>query len=274
MGFLAMKKNKITFRHIKLAVAITIVCLTWAWPRGSDGQNVISSPMAMVDAVQGNSEITSEQNQEPTKLTIGRTIDPGNTVSTSEQSKVFIQWETGMRTSLGEISSISFEQRENQNGFLNFIEVNQGVLRVTKQSGGGNVTPYKVITPVASVEPFDYNKPVDFVIEVYTPTRMAVSVISGTVAVQNLTLSNPTETVVSSCHTAYIERGKLDSEVSATKSDEIIPLIDGTTIPGTVATSFICPVPFWLSSVRWKEENRFNASHAYLAIRQREHLDA
>ena len=269
-----MIKKKITLKYIKLVTVIALVCFTWAWPRWSDGQNVISSPMAMVDAVQGNSEIISKQNQEPTKLTIGRTIDPGNTVSTSEQSKVFIQWETGMRTSLGEVSSISFEQTENQNSFLNFIEVNQGVLRVTKQSGGGNVTPYKVITPVAAIEPVNYNKPVDFVIEVYTPTRMAVSVISGMVAVQNLTLSNPTETVVSSCHTAYIERGKDNSEVLATQSDEIMPLIDGTTIPGTVATAFICPVPTWLSSVRWKAENRFNAPNPYLAVRQREHRGA
>ncbi|MGO9120802.1 MAG: hypothetical protein ACLQPD_24730 [Desulfomonilaceae bacterium] len=269
-----MIKNKRKFRHIELAVVIAIVCFTYAWPRWSNGQTVISSPLAMVDAVQGNSEITSEQNQEPTKLTIGRTIDPGNTISTSEQSKVFIQWETGMRTSLGEVSSISFEQRENQNGLLNFIEVNQGVLRVTKQSGGGNVTPYKVITPVASIEPFNYDKPVDFVIEVYTPTRMAVSVISGTVVVQNLTMSNPTETVVSSCHVAYIDKGKPNSEVLATKSDEIMPLIDGTTIPGTVATSFICPVPMWLSSARGTAENHFNASNPYLAIRQRDHPDA
>jgi hypothetical protein len=245
-----MTKKKVIFRHIKLAVVIAVVCLAWAWPTGSDGQIVISSPMAMVDAVQENSEIASEQNQESTRLTIGRTIDPGNTISTSEQSKVFIQWETGMRTSLGEVSSISFEQRENQNGLLNFVEVNQGVLRVTKESGGGNVTPYKVITPVASIEPIDYDKPVDFVIEVYTPTRMAVSVISGTVAVQNLTLSNPTETVVSSCHVAYIDKGKDNSEVLATESDQIMQLIAGTTIPGTVATAFLCPVPIWLSSVR------------------------
>ena len=269
-----MIKNKIIFRHIKLAVVIAVVCFTWAWPRGSDGQIVISSPMAMVDAVQGNSEITSEQNREPTKLIIGATIDPGNTISTGEQSKVFIQWETGMRTSLGGVSSISFEQRENQNGLLNFVEVNQGVLRVTKQSGGGNVTPYKIITPVASIEPFNYNKPVDFVIEVYTPTRMAVSVISGTVVVQNLTLSNPTETVVSSCHVAYIDKGKPNPEVLATKSEEIMPLIDGTTIPGTVATSFICPVPIWLSSARGTAENHFNAPNPYLAIRQRDHPDA
>lgn len=245
-----MTKNKITFHRIKLAVVIAIVCFTWAWPHGSDGQIVVSSPMAMVDAVQGNSEITSEQNKEPTKITIGRTIDPGDTISTGGQSKVFIQWETGMRTSLGEVSSISFEQRANQNGLLNFIEVNQGVLRVSKESGGGNLTPYKVITPVASIEPFDYNKPVDFVIEVNTPTTLAVSVISGTVVVTNLTLTEPTETVVSACQTAYIDKGKPDSDVLATESDEIIPLLDGTTIPGTVATSFVCPIPIWLSSAR------------------------
>jgi len=119
-------------------------------------------------------------------------------------------------------------------------------VRVTKQSGGGNVMPYKVITPVGSIEPFDYDKPVDFIIEVYTPRMISVSVISGTVVVQNLTSDNPTETMVSSCHVAYISSGNENSEVLPAKADLMMRLIDGTTIPQTVATAFICPVPIWL----------------------------
>ncbi len=247
VGLAAMKRNKIRFRNIKLAIAIAIVCFTWAWTYRSDAQ-AISSPMAMVDAVQGRSDITSAGNLEPTRLTVGRTINAGNTISTDEHSKVFLQWETGIRTSLGEVSSNSFAQKQDQSGFVNLIDLNEGVVRVTKQSGGGNLTPYKVTTPMASIEPLNYYEPVDFLVEAYTPTTTAVSVISGTVLVKNLTVSHPVETIVSSSHMAYTDKGKRESDVVASKSDVIMPLINGTTIPGTAASGFICPVPIWLSS--------------------------
>ncbi len=244
-----MITNKITFRDVKLVIVIAVVCFSWIWPHASDAQ-VVSSPLAVVEAVQGRPDITSARNLEPTGLTVGRTINPGNMISTNEHSKVFLQWVTGIRTSLGEVSSISLAQKQNQNGFVNVIEVKEGVLRVTKQSGGGNLTPYEVTTPLVTIEPTSYNEPVDFLIEAYTPNMSAVSVISGTVLVKNLALSHPTETMVSSCHTAYIDKGKHEPEVVASKSDEIMPLIDGTTIPGTATSYFICPVPMWLSSIR------------------------
>jgi hypothetical protein len=235
------------FQIMKLVIAIAIVCFTWAWPHRSDAQGAIS-PLAMVDAIQGHSDITSAGNPKPTRLNLGRTINAGATISTDERSKVFLQWVTGIKTSLGEVSSISLAQKQNQNGFVNVIDVNEGVVRVTKQSGGGNLTPYRVTTPVASIEPLNYNAPVDFLIEAYTPTTSAILVISGTVLVKNLTIDHPTETVVSSCNMAYIDKGKHNLDVVASKADEIMPLIDGTTIPGTLASGFICPVPVWLSS--------------------------
>ena len=149
---------------------------------------------------------------------------------------------------MGEVSSISLAQKENQNGHINLIDLNEGVVRVTKQSGGGNLTPYKVTTPVASIEPLNYYEPVDFLVEAYTPTTSAVSVLSGTVLVKNLSVSHPSETIVSACHMAYIDKGIGKSDVLASKSDQIRPLINETTIPGTVAYSFICPVPTWLFS--------------------------
>lgn len=245
-----MIKNKITFRGMKLVIVIAVVCFSWVCPHGSDSQ-VVNSPLAIVEAIQGGSDIVSAWNSEPARLAVGRTIDAGNVISTNEHSKVFLQWVTGIRTSLGEVSSISLAQKQNQNGFVNVIEVKEGVLRVTKPSGGGNLTPYEVTTPLVTIEPINYNEPVDFLIEAYTPNMSAVSVISGTVLVKNLALSHPTETIVSSCHTAYIDKGKHEPEVVASKSDEIMPLIDGTTIPGTGTSYFICPVPIWLSSIRY-----------------------
>ncbi len=247
VGLAAMKRNKIRFRNIKLAIAIAIVCFTWAWPYRSDAQ-AISSPMAMVDAVQGRSDITPAQNLKPTRLTVGRTIDAGATISTDKHGKVFLQWETAMKTSLGDVSSISLAQNKDQNGPINVMDVNKGVVRVTKQTGGGNLTPYKLITPVASIEPLNYYEPVDLVIEAYTPTTTAVSVISGTVLVKNLTVSHPVETIVSSCHMVFIDKGNHKPAVLASKADEIVSLIDRTTIPRTVASGFICPVPVWLST--------------------------
>jgi hypothetical protein len=242
-----MITKKTKFQIMELAIAITIVCFTGAWPHWSDAQGTGSS-MAMVDAVQGHSDITLAQNLKPTRLTVGLTIEAGATISTNKRSKVFLQWETGMKTSLGEVSSISLAQNQNQNGPINVMDVNEGVVRVTRQTGGGNLTPYKVITPVASIEPLNYYEPVDFLVEAYTPTTSAISVISGTVLVKNLTVSHPAETIVSSCHVAHIDKGKHNPDVLASKADEIVPLIDRTTIPRTVASGFICPVPVWLST--------------------------
>jgi hypothetical protein len=240
-----VKKTK--FQIIKLAIAIAIACFAWAWPHRSDAQGA-GSPVAMVDAVHGVSDITSARNPRPTRLTVGRPVSVGATIRTNERSKIFLQWETGIKTSLGEVSSVSLAQKEVQSGFVNLIDLNEGVVRVTKQSGGGNLALYKVTTPVASIEPLNYYEPVDFLVESYTPTTSAVSVLSGTVLVKNLSVSHPSETVVSACHMAYIDKGIRKSDVLASKSDQIAPLINETTIPGTVAYSFICPVPTWLFS--------------------------
>lgn len=176
-----MKKTK--FQIMKLAIAIAIMCFTWVWPQRSVAQGA-SSLMAMVDAVQGSSDISPAPNLKPTRLSVGRTINAGATISADERSKVFLQWETGMKTSLGEVSSIYFAQKQDQKGFVNVIDLKEGVVRVAKQSGGGNLTPYKVTTPVASIEPLNYYEPVDFLVEAYTPTTSAISVISGTVLVE------------------------------------------------------------------------------------------
>ena len=206
-------------------------------------RQVAGAPRAAVQAVQGDANVTVDRDQEPTKLAVGSMVDAWNTVSTNENGKLFLKWETGMLNSIGGSSSIFLASRETERGPVDTIEMTEGLLRVTKQSGGGAGTPYMVVTPAASIEPANYDEPVDFIVEVYVPTTAVITVVSGNVRIKNLTLSRPTETVLSSCQTVYVEEGKPKLEPLASSSEDLRRLVDGTTIPGTIVANLdICPV--------------------------------
>ncbi len=235
---------KKTFLDIKFLILIAGVCMLFL-PELSNAQ-IVTNPLAMVDAVQGRSEIFPSEIPESPTVTIGRILNPGSSIKTNEQSKVILHLENGIVTSVGGLSYVSFDQEQPENGLMDIIDLNEGVLRMTKRSGGGNLTPYKVVTPVASIEPANYNEAVDFIVEAYTPTSAVISVLSGQVIVRNLTLGAPAETIVSSCQMAYIDRGA-NADVLAANYDQIIPLLDETRISKPAQMSFICPVPEWLT---------------------------
>jgi hypothetical protein len=74
---------------------------------------------------------------------------------------------------------------------------------------------------------------------------------------------------------AYIDKGKHESDLFASKSDEVAALIDGTTIQGTVDTNFICPLPVWLSSSASVAEKAPHSMPGWdLPARQRNHPGA
>ena len=237
-----MKTKMTRAGSIKLAIVIAVVCVTWAGPASSDAQ-VAGAPRAAVQAVQGDANVAVDRDQEPTKLAVGSMVDAWNTVSTNENGKLFLKWETGMLNSIGGSSSIFLASRETERGPVDTIEMTEGLLRVTKQGGGGAGTPYMVVTPAASIEPANYDEPVDFIVEVYVPTTAVITVVSGNVRVKNLTSSRPTETVLSSCQTVYVEEGKPKLEALASSSEDLLRLVDGTTIAGTIVANLdICPV--------------------------------
>ena len=226
----------------KLTIVFALVCVTWAGSASSDAQ-IAGAPRAVVQAVQGEANVAVDRDQEPTKLAVGSKVEAWNTVSTNENGKLFLKWETGVLNSIGGSSSIFLASREIERGPVDTIEMTEGLLRVTKPSGGGAGAPYMVVTPAASIEPANYDEPVDFIVEVYVPTTAVITVVSGNVRIKNLTSSRPTETVLSSCQTVYVEEGKAKLEPLASSSEDLLRLVDGTTIPGTIAANLdICPV--------------------------------
>ncbi len=236
-----MKTKMTRAGSVKLAIVIAVACVTLAGPTSSNAQ-VVGPPRAAVQAVQGDANVAVDRDQEPKKLAVGTMVDAWNTVSTNENGKLLLKWETGILNSIGGSSSIFLATRETERGPVDVIEMTEGLLRVTKKSGGA-LTPYMVVTPAASIEPATNDEPVDFIVEVYVPATAIVTVISGNVRIKNLTLSQPTETVLSSCQTVYVEEGKPKLEALASSSEDLRRLVDGTTIPGTIVANLdICPV--------------------------------
>ncbi|HMK34980.1 MAG TPA: hypothetical protein VK463_07940, partial [Desulfomonilaceae bacterium] len=164
---------------IRLALLIASACVTWAVGDSSYAQ--ATAPRAVVQAVQGEASVTPGADREPENLAQGSVVNAWNMISTEGQSKLFLQWETGILNLLGEFSSIFLTSRQTEAGPIEAIEVAEGVLRVIKQSGGGSVSPYVVTTPAAVIEPASYDDPVDFVVEAYMPTSSVITVISGQV---------------------------------------------------------------------------------------------
>ncbi len=227
---------------MQLAIVIAVACVTWAGPASTDAQ-VARPPRAAVQAVQGDANVAVDRDQEPKQLAVGSMVDAWNTVSTNENGKLFLKWETGILNSIGGSSSIFLATSETERGPVDVIEMTNGLLRVTRQGGGAALTPYMVATPAASIEPATKDEPVDFIVEVDVPATSAITVISGSVRVKNLTLSQPTEAVLSACQIVYVDEGKPNLEPLASSPEDLRRLVDETTIPGTIVASLdICPV--------------------------------
>jgi hypothetical protein len=240
-GARAMKK-KFRVSGMQLAIFIVAMCVIVTGPVSSDAK-AAKALRAAVQAVQGDATMTMGPDQEPAKLTVGKMVEAWNTVSTNENSKLLLKWETGLLNSLGGFSSIFLASRETKSGPVDTIEMTEGLLRVTQKSGGGAGAPYMVVTPAASIEPVNNDEAVDFIVEVYLPTTAVITVVSGNVRVKNLTLSPSTETVLTSCQTLYVEQGKPKLEALASSSEDLRRQVDGTTIPGTIVANLDnCPV--------------------------------
>jgi hypothetical protein len=237
-----MKKKIKSLHSFVLTILIVIACFTWSWPSRSSAQ-VESAPLALVQAVQGTVEMTAAGSQKPLKLLHGDMVNIWETITTNAGGKLFLKWETGMLTSLGGSSSVSVDRRESAGGPVNVLEMTAGVLRVTKRSGGGNVTPYIVTIPEASIEPLDYNAPVDFIVEVQSPTMSVIRVITGPVRINNKSLTQPGETAVSGCHTVFVTQGAQEPRVFGSDSVDVVKLVNRTTIPVTVMADLACSVP-------------------------------
>jgi hypothetical protein len=240
-----MKKKIKNLHSLVLTILIVVACFTWPLPSRSRTQ-VARAPLALVQAVQGTVEMTAAGSQKPVRLMYGDMVNIWDTITTNAGGKLFLKWGTGMLTSLGGSSSVSIDRRKAEGRPVNVLKMTAGVLRVTKRSGGGNVTPYMVTIPEASIEPLDYDAPVDFIVEVRSSTMSVITVITGPVSINNKSVTQPGETAISDCYTVFVTQGAQEPLVFGSDSSDLEKLVSRTTIPGTIMTDFACPVPTWL----------------------------
>jgi hypothetical protein len=240
-----MKTKIMTPHGLALTALIAAACFAWSYPSLSIAATT-DAPLAVVEGIQGTVDMNQPGVHKPLKLIYGDMVNLWDTITTDAGSKLFLKWETGMLTSIGGSSSLSFGRSESANGPVNVLKMNTGVLRVTKLSGGGNVAPYMVSIPGATIAPMNFNAPVDFIVEVESPTVSAVTVIAGPVRVNNKSVTEPGGSAVSDCHTVFVSLGAGQTRVFGAESRDLDKLVNRTTIPGTIATDFACPIPTWL----------------------------
>ncbi len=203
-------------------------------------------PFAVVKAVQGIVDMTTARVHQPVELMNGDIVHVRDTIATNARSKLLLKWKTGVLTSLSEQSSVSIGRSGTPSSLVNVLKMTSGVLRVSKPGGCSQVTPYRVTTPEASIEPLDYNAPVDFIVDVRSPAMSVITVISGPVRIAGLSAAQPMELAVSGCHTVFVNRGMQQPKVFGSDSGDLGKLVNQTTIPGTLVMNFACPVPTWL----------------------------
>jgi hypothetical protein len=240
-----MSMKMINAGSIKLMVFIVITCFTSVFPSLTGAQEGVGTPFAVVEGVQGPATLAAESGHKPENLTYGTVVHSWETIATSANSKLLLKSETGMLTSLGGLTSIYLGSEKGETGSVHVLEMSKGVLRVTKQGGGGNVAPYKVTVPEGYIEPVDYDAPVDFIVETYSPTMSIITVITGPVRVSKDNMNHVMETAVADCHSVFLDKGWLEPHVVTSNSNDIGKLMNQTTIPGTVGMNLACPMPTW-----------------------------
>jgi hypothetical protein len=225
---------------------VGIVCaiwsLSWALPATCAAQSS-GTPQAVVEALKGTATMTVDHDEEPVTLASGSVVNAWNMVNTDESSKLLLNWNTGILNSLGQFTSVFLTSNETERGPLDSIEMTEGILRVNNPGSGRPMPPYMVATPVAQIEPVKLDDPVDFIVEVNDPGTTVVTVISGQVRVRNISLKQPTETVVSACQNVYVDKGKAALDMAALTADDLAGLVEASTIPGSIATTYMCPTP-------------------------------
>ncbi len=194
-----------------------------------------AGPPAVVAEIVGTALLHPDGDPESKSLSQGSAINPWDTVSTQDKTRLFLTWDNGLKVSLGEFSSLLYSTDEDANGPTNEVQIIEGVVRVaTGENRGRDTRRFFVSTPLAYVEPADVNEPVDFVVEVYDPSKTVVTVISGRVRIKGPEGKQWTEKTVLGCKTVFIEEGKPKIMILSAGADDLERLIAATTISGTL----------------------------------------
>ncbi|MGC8604934.1 MAG: hypothetical protein ACP5VS_14795 [Desulfomonilaceae bacterium] len=134
-------KTKISMApSMKLALVIAMMCcVTGAIPALCNAEVVSDPPRAIVKAIQGDANMVVDRDKGQTKLAVGSMVDAWNTVSTNENGKLLLKWKKGILNSIGGSSSIFLATQDTDRGPADVIEMTEGLLRVTRDGGGGAI---------------------------------------------------------------------------------------------------------------------------------------
>jgi hypothetical protein len=216
-----------------LALTAALSITFWSFPTASISQGS-ATPSGTVAAIQGEGQVILEDQEQEKQLQTGDIVQAWNAITSGENSRVYLQWDSGVATSLGDFSSIFLSPEQTPTGETNLFQIIEGIVRVTAGPFKGSVERYSVATPVALIEPTSPEQ-TDFIVEVYDPSTTVLTVLAGSLKVTNVSTGESTIQTVSGCQSVYIEQAKTPLEVVPSSSDGVGKLIGQTTIPGTVA---------------------------------------
>lgn len=224
-----------TLSRIRFLGGLAILCsLMLMLP----GLSLSQGTPAVVQAVQGQAEVLPADYQDSVKLEQGAQVQPSGIVSTGKDSKLLLLWTDRLYASLADYSSLSFDSGDQR--AVPHLQLIEGLARVTN-SGLQPDGDHMVSTPVATVRPADPNQPVDYIVEIYSPTTTIVSILSGRVEIVSRTGDSTTTGTYDSCRTVYLTKDK-KTEVTSIYAGDAEKLVGMTTIAGTLPFAATCPV--------------------------------
>jgi len=227
-----------SYKHILVtALSAALAVMSWSYPTPSIAQSG-GAPSATVAAIQGQGEVILEGMEEQKSLQSGDNVQAWNSITTSEKSRLYLKWDNGVATSLGDFSSIFLSPEQTPGGgAIDIFQIVGGIVRVATDQSKGVNAPFAVMTPVALIEPTNLDQPADFIVEVYDPSTTVLTVVAGDLRVRNIAGGEPREQAVSPCQTVFIDQQNGRLEVLPSSSDDVTRLIGQTTLPGTIVAA-------------------------------------
>ncbi len=186
---------------------------------------------ASVGAVSGDARLIGDAGKDDIALSSGSAISPWRSVSTSNNSKLLINWGDSVLSSLGELTSVFYVPDQESSSFR--VEMIEGMLRTVRSARPGSAAQnFSVQTPMAVIHPTSVHEPVDFIVELYDPSTTIITVLGGSIRVQNL--EDKSERTFESCQNIYIAQGKNGFDVVNISQDVVGKLVSASTIEGTI----------------------------------------
>jgi hypothetical protein len=219
-----------------------LVVVSWLWLTTAPCA-LAQVPGAVVGAAEGEAEMLTQGKIESMPLAVGSRVEAWNTITTGTGGRLFLRWDNGIVTSLGDMSNVFLSTALVDGREVPSFQVVEGIVRFAATSSGRSI-PYSVVTPAAQIQPEFPDQPVDFIVEVYDPSSTRITSLSGNVRIRSLRSGSGEEQLVSACQSVLVGQDNAGGEVLDTSPADVKRMIGNTTIPGTIVANLdACGIP-------------------------------